>query len=47
MADGNANLTAFFDGCPSDWLIKGQDEDWHTISRDFATQQVFGKNVEL
>ncbi len=28
----NAHLYLFSDGCPSDWLIAGQDATWHTIA---------------
>ncbi len=27
----NAHLYLFSDACPSDWLVDGHDEDWHTI----------------
>ncbi len=26
-----AQLTVFFDGCPTDWLVNGKDEQWHTL----------------
>ncbi len=27
----NAHLYLFSDACPSDWLVEGQDDTWHTI----------------
>src|SRR5262245_49582174 len=26
-----AHMYLFSDACPSDWLVDGQDEEWHTI----------------
>ncbi len=26
-----AQLTVFFDGCPTDWLVNGKDEQWHNL----------------
>jgi hypothetical protein len=27
----SAHLYLFSDACPSDWLVDGQDDVWHTI----------------
>ncbi len=33
-----AHLYIFSDGCPTDWLVEGQDETWHTIDNyDFQS----------
>jgi len=31
FVNNNAHFYVFSDACPSDFLVNGQDEQWHTI----------------
>jgi hypothetical protein len=39
------NVTAYLDGCPSDWLQRDQPAQWHTIAL-VATPNVYQFEAE-